>query len=180
LSIEFQFYRLRDAEKKRLTGRRDNKNRERSRDITDTAQPVKPLTSWARTLTGPVADTAAYFFDYPQQQQQTSNNLGQRARPSSPEEYYNKQQYHHTPGQDEPQDDDVVVDDAIGHNGLCPALTLENGQIFCSAGYREGSRCTYSCQRGYRLAYVGRSVKCTCNEATGCMWNRPPQQCHPE
>ena len=32
------------------------------------------------------------------------------------------------------------------HNGVCPALTLEFGQIFCSAGYREGSRCTYRYQ----------------------------------
>ena len=25
----------------------------------------------------------------------------------------------------------------------CPALTLEHGQIFCSNGYKDGSRCTY-------------------------------------
>ena len=65
------------------------------------AKPVKPLTSWARTLTGPIADTAAYFFDYPGQKDDFA-----RQRPSSPEEYYNKQDYHHTPGQDHNDDDE--------------------------------------------------------------------------
>ena len=55
---------------------------------------MKPVTSWARTLTGPIADTAAYFFDYP-----GLTDEPKIPRPSSPEEYYNKQEYHHTPGQ---------------------------------------------------------------------------------
>ena len=38
-------------------------------------------------------------------------------------------------------------------------------------------RMYFSCQRGYKLGYQGRSVRCTCNSKTGCMWNRPPQIC---
>jgi len=172
--------------KNRLSSRRENQGRQggssqfnRDENFADPIE-IKPLgNSWARTLVGP-KDTSQYFNDYFGGSSDVSTyeeveEFTQRPRrPPSPQEYYQQQKYHFTPTEKPMHDSD---DEETVHNGVCPALTLEFGQIFCSAGYREGSRCTYSCQRGYKLGYQGRSVRCTCNSKTGCMWNRPPQIC---
>ena len=58
----------------------------------------------------------------------------------------------------------------------CSPLHLEMGQIFCSNGFNSGSKCSFSCRRGYALTFKGTTTKCKCSNRT-CHWSKPPQSC---
>ena len=58
----------------------------------------------------------------------------------------------------------------------CNPLHLEMGQIFCSNGFNSGSKCSFSCRRGYALTFKGTTTKCKCSNST-CHWSKPPQTC---
>ena len=58
----------------------------------------------------------------------------------------------------------------------CSPLHLDMGQIFCSNGFNSGSKCSFSCRRGYALTFKGTTTKCKCSNRT-CHWSKPPQTC---
>lgn len=147
--------REKERERNERLGRKDNKLR-----VEDEGPVVAPMSSWARSLGGGArlsAGELAHYFT------EDGSDHGRN-------DFYKPQGYHHTPtALARTTESRVIATD-------CPALTLEHGQIFCTQGYRDGSRCTYSCKRGYVLAFVGRVVRCSCT-SDGCYWNKPPQQC---
>jgi len=64
--------------------------------------------------------------------------------------------------------------------GECPALrSPEEGAMVCSNGFKGGSLCKFSCERGYTMMnHKGRSSRrCKCNKHGVCQWHGLEPRC---
>ena len=106
---------------------------------------MAPVSSWARSLGGAFLsgdELSEYFND-------DDDNTGDN------QQFYQAQGYHHTPTARSrtTQNRTFFVTEIFSFEfhtffseilpEACSPLKLDHGQIFCSNGYRDGSRCTY-------------------------------------